>query len=231
MKTSNIILTSLFGSITFFFLAGFTDLRINGTRSGDQQTGASIEKEFSSTRLSPVKYVVINEATNLIIKSGSQTELVVKIGTEDKDPILQHHLSGDTLFIDKIAFGDNGITLTAELKLNPENLNWIKASHSAFSISNMRIDGLMVDLYSSRLSVNSNQNIKSGRLKINAANSSDFNTSNIEFDSVNVTLDHSAAFMDGAIHDVNAELRNESSLSVPQADNITSHKDKSSRIN
>lgn len=231
MKTSNIILISLFGSITVFILAAFTELRINGIREENKQSQPSMEKQFSAVALSPVKYIVIGETTNLTITRGEQTELAVRIGIEDNDPIVQHQVHGDTLFIDKIAFGTNGVTLMAELKLDPDNLKWISATQSSFSISNMSINGLIVDIDHTRLALHSNQNIRFGSIKINGTNSSDFSASNIEFDSVHLNLDHSSAWIDASAHQVDATLKNESTLSASQADNITSSKDKSSRIN
>jgi hypothetical protein len=227
MKTSNIIFFSLVGSISAIIMAGAIQLRLTGTTDNTRNTS---ERKLVDAPLKPFKYLVITETTNLQIKEGAQSGLVVTVGKNDPDAIVKHHQAGDTLFIDQLAFGEDGRSLTGTLTVNPATLKFIGATKSSFSIYDVTVDNLEVNLDESRFYADASKNMMLGNISVDAVNS-DFSASNVEMDTLNIRLDQSSAYFNNEINKVKAVLKNESSISAPNAGDMEIRKDKTSRIN
>lgn len=228
MKTSNIILISLIGSISFVIVAGLLQLRLTGTTDG---SSVYSERKIIDVPFTDFKYLVISETTNLQIIEGSQPGLAVSVGKDDPDPTVKHHQVGDTLFIDKLEFGNEGRTLTGTLKVNPATLKSITVTDSHFSIHDVGVNNLEVNLNNSHFYVHATAMTKFGNISINAADESDFSTNNIELDTVNVQLENSNAYFGAMVNRLNGVLKNSSTLSAPDAGEMEIRKDRTSRIN
>lgn len=130
MKTSNIIITSLVGSITLIILASFLQLRLTGAKKSQYA-----EQVYSAVDLAAFKYLLIRESLNVsIIPSHNTARLVIRNARGQEKPIVDYRQKGETLFIDRVKFGRNDRTLTVTIHVPDGELQWIKASGAMFAI-------------------------------------------------------------------------------------------------
>lgn len=224
MKTSNIILLTLIGSITFFLIAGMLQLRFTGKKR------VYAEVLLSSETLPEFSHLVIRRSVNLSIVPATHTRIVVKGGKTSATPDVKYHQRGDTLFIERIRMADNDWTLAVTIETPAENIRHISATDTRFALMNFAADSLLVDLKNSRLSIHGDRLMKVDYLKLSGSDDSNFYTSKIEIGRVDVYLERSQARMPGPIQTLRRSLHGNSTLFAPKVLDLGLTKDSSSRL-
>lgn len=225
MKTSNIILSTLIGTITLVIISGALQLRLTGEKKLDY-----VDKVYSETSLSDFKYIIIKESTNLNIISSNESKLQVYFPPGEKKPQVLFHQQGDTLFIDHIRMGANDRSLFVNVKTPVENVLWIQAKNAAFSVSDFPAKALTIDLNNSRLSIHANSTLKMGTLNINAMENSQIDSHDVSIDTLTIHLDQSQARLPVSIHKLRGTMSHSSSLFANDVSDIEFKKDSSSHL-
>jgi hypothetical protein len=225
MKTSNIILTTLIGSITFVIVTAFLQVRLTG-----EKKGKFTEQVYLDEDLPVFKYLVIKNAMNLQVMSAPQSKIIVTQGKGESNPRIKYHQQGDTLFIDEIGFGQDSWSLFVRLQTPSENLQLIHAYNSGFSISDFTSNSLRVMLDNSRLDIGDNDDSTIRSLDINGINNSSVDAHQGKLDTVLLNLDHSEARFSASIKKLKAAMANHSSLSSENVGDLEVKKDDSSRF-
>jgi hypothetical protein len=225
MKTSNIILTTLIGSITFVIISAFMQVRFAG-----EKKDAYTENVYLDEHLRDFKYLIIKDAINLQVMSAQQSKITVTQGKGENDPRIKYHQKGDTLFIDEIGFGQHSRSLLVRLQTPSENLHLIQASNSGFSISDFNSNNLQVKLDHSRLDIGDHENSKIMSLDITGINNSSIDAHQGKLDTVLLYLDHSEARLSVSIRKLKAVMANHSSISRDNVGDLEVKKDDSSRF-
>lgn len=228
MKTGNIILFSILGSFSILIIAGALELRLFGKRNnGDTSFSSDMMKE-TNAGLNPFHVLVIRESINVAIEKGDSLLLQVYRSKYDSPPLLKFHQSADTLFIDQIAFGENGNKLHAVIQLTDmQALKVIHAGHSTFSMRDIDVPTLTVKLNESRFYVTSELKIRN--LTISAINSYVMYNSDIP-EKLEADLDHSEVNIQGSVSLLSGSIRNNSDLRLRDIHQITFSKDSTSSV-
>ncbi|MEX2232486.1 MAG: hypothetical protein WD824_10015 [Cyclobacteriaceae bacterium] len=223
MKTSNIILLTMIGSITIVIISGALQLRFTGLKKSEYAEASTIHdlKEF--------RYLVIRQSLNLAIATSETTNLVIRHAKDQNRPVVRYREAGDTLFIDEIKFGQGSRTLSVTLKTPLKNLKWITARDAAFSLQDFPSDFLHIDLNNSRLYISGENQVKMGTLEIKAVNQSHVDGNNVQVDTLEVDLDHSELRMPDNIYKLKGSIKNHATIHAPQVTEIEFRKDSLSR--
>lgn len=226
MKTSNIILSSVIGSITLVIVCGFMQLRLTGETSSRYT-----EQVYADIKLSEFRYLVIKDAVNLTIRPADEVKLLIQNASGQDKPDVAYHESGDTLFIDRIKFGPEDRTLFVTIKTPVKTLEWIGAENAAFSITDFPIRYLNVDLAHSRMTIHAENPVNMGTLKITGENDSHIHAYQVMIDTIDLHLDQSEAMIQSKINKLKGAMMNNSSLNARDVDEFAFRKDSTSRFN
>lgn len=226
MKTSNIILSIIAGSATFFILAGAIHLRVTGLSHERGTAAQSVTKP-----LEPFQYLVIRESVNLTVTASQRNQFFVIAGKNDPSPVIEFVQRGDTLIISRVAHGDGGNMLEVTLEATPGSIQYINAKNSIFGLMNYPLDKLVVDLENTQLSMYGDQqlDIRYKNLRVNASYQSVINANRVTLDTADLQLDHSEAYLDN-VNKLRARLQNKSKMNSGNASDVAYQKDDSSDI-
>jgi len=228
MKTSNIILFTVMSSFSIIIIAGALELRIFG-KLNDGISGSPNQVTVVDAHLEPFQFLVINESINVTIEKGDSLSFKVYRNQDDNAPLVKFHQSGDTLFIDQVAFGKDGSSLSAVIKLNDaKTLKFIHAINSTISMEDLDGNSLGLNLKSSRLYLTSNQK-QLETLNVAAIDSY------VSYDGgitgkMEANLDHSEVSIQGIVSEFSGTVKNESDLLLYNVNQITFKKDSTSAI-
>ncbi len=225
MKTSNMILITLIGTITLVIISGALQLRLTGERKLDY-----VDKVYSETSLSEFKYIIIKESVNLNIISSNESKLQVYFPPGEKKPQILFHQQGDSLFIDHIKMGADDRSLFVTVETPVGNVLGIKAQNAAFSVSDFPAKALTIDLKNSRLSIHANSALKMGTLNINAVENSQIDSRNVHIDTLTIHLNQSQARLPVLIHKLRGTMSHNSSLFANDVSDMEFKKDSSSHF-
>ncbi|MEX1238622.1 MAG: hypothetical protein WEB30_02865 [Cyclobacteriaceae bacterium] len=225
MKTSNIILATLLGSITFIIIAGAVQVRVTGSK-----LTAHTEQVLEAIDLRDFKYLVIQKSINLTIAPSEKSQLEIRSATGEKRPRVNYRQVGDTLFIDGIEFGPEGRSLVVILKAPLNNLELIKAEEANFALQDFPGATLDVDLNRTSFNLRSTDASTIGRLRISGVNHSSIWSSNLNVDTLTLYLDESSANIPGTIQQLKGSMANNATLSVGDIAQIDFRKDSSSKL-
>jgi hypothetical protein len=226
MKTSNIILSIIAGSATFFILAGAIHLRVTGLSKERGTASASV-----TTPLEPFRYLVVREAVNLTVTASQQNQFFVISGKNDPPPIIEFIQRGDTLIISRIAHGDEGRILEVTLESTAGSIQYINAKNSMFGLRNYPLDKLVVDLEKTHFSLygDHSSDIRYKSFRVNASYQSTVNADRVVLDTADLQLDHSEAYFDN-VNRLRARLQNKSKLNSGNASDVQYQKDETSKV-
>jgi hypothetical protein len=223
MKTSNIILVTIIGGITFTILAGALQLRFTGTK----KDGFS---EISSTiDLNEFRHIVVRNAVNLSLIPSPDTKMVIRTGKDEAQPTVQYRENGDTLVIDAILFGHKSRTMSVSIQLPSENLKTIWAEKSSFVIMDFHAGALQIHLDQSRLTIEADHITRMENISITGVAESQFHARNVLIDTCNIQLNNSHARIPDKVMTLAGSITNHSSLFAPRAANIAISKNSLSR--
>lgn len=223
MKTSNILLLVLIGSVTCAIVAGAMQMRFTGAkRSAYVEDSAAID-------LNDFRYLVIRKSLNLEIIPSEKTQLVIRHGKYESKPVIQYHQKGDTLFLDEIQFGHESRTLSVTIETPLANLKWINADNSHFSMKDFPARSLRIELAHSRFYFYGENTIRIGSLAITGIDGSVINTHMVEIDTVELYLDRSEARMPDRIGKLRGSMTNNAVVFAPEVRDIELRKDSLSR--
>lgn len=228
MKTSNIILTCLAGGITLIITAAFLQLRFTGLKKAEYA-----DKISATIDLPTFKFLLIRESMNLSIVPSHSTSLVIENGKDQEKPLVDYHLRGDTLFIDRVKFAREDRTLSVTLHTPPGSLEWIKAEKTTFKLRGYDAKALNIHLDNSTLSLYSTDSVHIKNLQINGTNHSQVNAwanaASVHIDSLDLNLDASEAVFLTTIDHLSGSMVNHSKVFPGDAMNVNFTKDESSR--
>ncbi|MBA4146321.1 MAG: hypothetical protein C0523_11185, partial [Cytophaga sp.] len=133
-----------------------------------------------------------------------------------------------TLFIDQVAFGENGNNLHAVIKLkDAQLLKTIRADHSTFSIDDFDGKSLVMSLNESRLYVTSELHLS--HLRISAIDSYISYNGDVA-DKLEADLNHSEVYIQGDVFEFNGTIKNDSDLRLQNVNQIHFKKDSTSSV-
>lgn len=227
MKTSNIILTCLAGSVTLIVTTAFLQLRFTGLKKAEYA-----DKVSATIDLPPFSFLFIRESMKLSIVPSHSTGLVIENGKDQQKPVVDYHVQGDTLFIDRVKFGREDRTLSVTLQTPPGSLEWIKAEETTFKLQGYNANALSIHLDNSRLSLYSAGAVHIRNLQITGTKHSRVNAwanaDRVHIDSLDLNLDASEAVFLNTIDYLSGSMVNHSKVFPGGAMNVNFTKDESS---
>ncbi len=228
MKTGNIILFSIMGSFSILIIAGALELRLFGKlHDGKTHYSPNTVREVNAT-LQPFQVLVIRESINIAIEKSDSLSFQVFRNKNESAPRVKFHQSADTLFIDQVAFGENGNNLHAVIKLkDAQLLKTIRADHSTFSIDDFDGKSLVLSLNESRLYVTSELHLS--HLRISAIDSYISYNGDVA-NKLEADLNHSEVYIQGDVFEFNGTIKNDSDLRLQNVNQIHFKKDSTSSV-
>ena len=223
MKISNIILLSLFGSISMIIIAGALQLRFTGTEKAHfwEETSEVLD-------LQPFRHLVIKKAWNINIQSSEELKLIISGAKDQEKPRIYFHQNGDTLFIDSIGLRPEHRTFGLTINTPTEDLQEVHALGSYFSIADFHGDSLKITLDKSNLNLRSVKNERIGSLDLIGVNQSSIGTHKVQFDAVKLSLDNSSARF-GHITELKGTISNKATVHTQRVNLIELKMDSTSR--
>jgi hypothetical protein len=221
MKTSNIILLIIIASISLIILLGAIDMRVNG---GNATRG------YSSTVVTPFKYLILKETTNVTVKASDEFEIAIETGHDELNPQVSFHADGDTLVMDYARLAPDHRTVSVFIGVPPEHLEWIKAKNASFQLADFSTGALIIHLDNSQLNIIGKRQTKSGSVKITCINDSEINTFDGAMDTLYLQMDNSRARLRSRVNKLKGSMANRSSLLAREMMQIEFQRDSTSFI-
>lgn len=213
MKTSNIILISLFSIIGLFLLS----LTI-------QSDPRKIETERQSVSLPQCRHLVVNSNCNLSLLVGLNDSLTwqYKKNTNPDPPSFSS--KGDTLFLNWHVVKDAPIVVAIFCKV----LESVTVNESTLYLTQLNATRFQIN--GSQCKVNLLDNISVDSISINLKNGSNLSSSNTTLKSANIKLESSEArFYNVPLNQLTANISQNSTLYAIQVMHANVTKDESSK--
>lgn len=223
MKTSNIILSALIGSISLFIIVGAIDVRLSELKTSHEQA-------FDEIPLSPFRHLVIRRSVNLTIRPSEESKIMVHRGQAEIMYEGIYWLEGDTLFIDGSRPEPDAQILSILIQIPPGNLKSIMAENAAFSMSEFPTPQLTVSLANSRLRIYGASSGRIGSLHIKGTNDSDVTALDSSIDTLQLHLDKSNARIQSYVGVLSGAMTDHSSLYAREVSDFQFKKDSTSRL-
>ncbi len=231
MKTSNIIFSSIVGSLTLLIVTGALEFRFLGHKN-EGHLKFSIDKIEAAKQnfdLPEFQYLVINDMpvwTNIIFGGKNEMELILQDKSEAS--ILNYHLKGDTLFIEGVnKEGPN--VLSVNLFLPQGQLKGINSNQSKVNINQYNNDSLTLVLIHATIDIH--QPCVFGNLSIFGTDQSTVNVYSAQVDTLQLDLNNSTVRMQTIINKLQGQMSNHSELDLKDVSTLDFQKDNSSRLN
>lgn len=231
MKTSNIIFSSIIGSITLIILSGAIEWRFFGDKNPNrfEISPDNIEAFKQNIDLPEFQYLVINDmplSTNIILGGKNEIELILKNKSEAS--VLDYHIKGDTLFIEGV--NENGsVLLSVNLFMTHGQLNGINSNQSGVNINQYNNDSLTLVLNHTTIDIH--QPCVIGSLSIFGTDQSTVNVYSAQVDTLKLDLNNSTVRMQTIINKLQGQMSNHSELDLRDVSDLDFKKDNSSRLN
>lgn len=223
MKTSNILLTGLFGSITLTTLAMMADIGFGG---GNPDYTQYDQKDIL---LPEFRYLQVSNAARSVVIEASDTA-AIKLFTMkgNQMPQLSYHVKGDTLTIDQVGNHD---VVGAYFKLQvPVNaLQVIAAQNVEVVLNDYPVQRLSLFLDDARVQIYPTAPGNLYMLAVDGINRSHVNVSS-PVDTLTLRLDHSSIVVDDAIQLLQGTITHSSNLGVRTVGVFNFSKDASSHF-
>lgn len=223
MKTSNILLTSLLGSITVTTLAMMMDI---GYGDGDPEYTQYDKQDISLPAFSHIQ--VRDNHRSVIVKSGSPGAIQLFTMKGNQMPSVTYHLQGDTLVIEQ--FEDHkqvGAYFTLQVPKN--ELQGISAVNTEVILNDYQFETMSLSLNKAKVQIYPGDRNNLARLSVHGINHSHVNVSTT-IDTLSLNLDQSSIVVDDAIDVLRGSMENSSSLGVRKVGLFEFRKDESSRL-
>lgn len=224
MKTSNKLLTGLFGSITITTLVMMADIGL-GWGSPDYT-----QYDQKDIPLPTFRYLhVSNAARSVAIEASDSASIKLFTMKGNQMPSLSYHVEGDTLIIDQVGNHD---VVGAYFKVQvPRNvLKGISAQNVEVILNDYPFQKMSLVLNDARIQVYPKVPATFSMLSIDAVNGSNVNVS-AAVDTLALKLDGSSVVVDDAVQLLQGNITNSSSAGVRTVNVFNFKKDKSSRFN
>ncbi len=227
MKTSNIILTFIIGSISFLLVTGILQNRY--FIPANARSGGDYNLESHAIDLPAFRYLVIRNEDNVEIISPGKNQIIVRYAPGDSIPGVTYHVTGDTLYV-----GNSSDSLRnnaySQLSVPTMDRVVIKSFNSHFRFGNFcssRIS-LILDKSMADLSDGHGQDLK--ELYVQGYNESQVNSGTFHVDSLRLQLDDSKAFLPLNADNLGGTIKNNSELNIKDVGHFDFTKDESSRL-
>ena len=227
MKTSNIILSIVFGSLTLLIVTGMIQVRFSKFTTGNESTFSDMESK--TTELPAFKYLVINGQHDISIETSSDNQMIQKYEKGKSLPKIDYTVNGDTLFINADIQVDMDKNYLA-LHIPVDQIEIIKAKNSDLRISNFTGGKLVLKLDKSSVYLGNKNGNNIPSLTVYGINESVINSSTFEVDSLDIQLDNSNASIPIIVNNLSGSINNNSDLSIKEVGHFNFSKDGSSKL-
>lgn len=223
MKTSNILLTTLFGSITVTTLAMIIDIGYGG--------GSPEHTEYDQEDISLPAFKHLEVRDNdrsVIVKAASSGSIKLSTMKGDQMPSIIYHMQGDTLVIDHFENHEQASAyFTVQVPYN--DLQGISVTNTEVVLNDYPFERMSLFLDNGKVQIYPEERNTLTRLSVHGINHSHVNVSTT-VDTLSLNLDQSSAVVDDAINVLRGSIENSSSLGVRKVDVFEFRKDESSRL-
>ncbi len=227
MKTSNIILTVIVGSVTFLLVTGILQNRYLSRNYASGQTDYNLESR--AVDLPTFKYLVIRNESNVEIISPGKNQMILRYEKGKEAPENAYHVSGDTLYIGST--GDSlRNTVYTQLSLPVMDHPLIKGINSHFRFSGFSSPCLAIILDNSEADLSNGQGKGLHTLSVNGFNGSRINSDTFHVDSLQLQLNDSKAYIPVTTDDLSGSIKNHSELNIKDVAHFDFTRDESSRL-
>ena len=224
MKTSNIIVTVLFASITLILTTGMVEYRIKGVPRGSV---VHKQKEIKRASVLEFHYAVVEDARSISLENADAFEVETPVLSDSAVQHLSYRVQNDTLYIKgspQINYEDILI-----IKAPAGQLKGIYARHAEIIVGNFSSDRFVVRANNAHVSINAHETMNT--LVIEGLNESiiDFFEGNA-IGTLDLNLDHSEIHHFGLITKLKGSIRNQSKAELKNISELTFVKDHNSRL-
>ncbi len=228
MKTSNIILAAVAGSITILLVTGILQNRFFGPVYAEGQQDYNLES--SAIDLPAFKYLVIRNEANVEILSPGKNQLILRYDKGEAIPVNAYHVSGDTLYVGN---PDDSVRNNAYTQLSIPPMDYARIqginSHFRFTDFYSQRMALALDNAEADLSDAHGQDLKT--LDMHGLNGSQINSGEFHVDSLSLWLDDTKANMGGVkTGNLSGSIKNHSELNIKDVSHFDFTRDESSKL-
>jgi hypothetical protein len=226
MKTSNILIIIFVGSITLYFLAAFTEIRLVGNLKSDV---SGPEWDEHSIPISTFRYL---RASDLKFSVSFSDEASLAVRTEKgkvyQRPTFQQR--GDTLIIGGFEPGDEAKG-NLHLTLPRDSFRDIHCTGCQITLEHGSTDSLALALEGGTLTKWSSDTSYFRALKIVASKDTRMTLLNMQIDNLDVTLDNCLLDIRGPINTLTGSMVNSTHISLDEVLDFDFSRDHSSMLN
>ncbi|HEY4656044.1 MAG TPA: hypothetical protein VIH22_16115 [Cyclobacteriaceae bacterium] len=223
MKTSNILLASLFGSITITTMAMMADIGFGG---GSREY---TEYEQENIELPPFRHLQVHHnGRSVAVEASSSPSIRLFSMKGDQMPSIAYHMQGDTLVIERFEDHDLvGAYFTIQAPLN--ELQGVTARNTEVVLNDYPFERMALYLDNSRVQIYPKTRNHLSMLLVEGSNHAHVNISS-QVDTLALTLNQSSVVIDDAVTLLSGSIENSSSVGVREVGIFDFSKDASSRL-
>ena len=231
MKTSNIILSSLIGSITLLCILGLISYKLTSTPRA-QPILEHENHQTHSIELRDFRYLEVKESKDFFIEIATgldrEIKIITRAGTEI--PVVDYHISGDSLFIDNFHPNSNNSNwwvshLTIYIPVG--ELKGVKGKNAKLKFQNFTGTFPEIDADATQIIIDNSSG--KGKLVCNLRNKSTL-TINNRIDTLYMHLDNSTLKIINPLVLIKGEMLNNATLNYKGAGEIVLKQDETSKI-
>ena len=221
MKLSNKILIGFLGFIFLYLTAAFAELRLNGVPNVIDDTNSIAE----TVELTAISHLIIKDVNkNVQVIGSDRPRLEVRSFTGDWLAKLKYSVSSDTLTLSD--FDEESAKFKITVFVSQAQLKGITVNTANATVNGLQQDQLYVSYKSGSIWL---RDCELTKLEIDLTQSY-FDVSGTTLDTLSAQLDKSRVNILSPVGLVHGSMKNSSSLSVIDIEEIQLKKDKSSRF-
>lgn len=223
MKTSNILLASLFGSITVTTMAMMFDIGYGG---GSPEYTEYDQQDIS---LPAFRHLQVHDNNRSVIVEASPSRSIILFTMKGHQiPTITYHMQGDTLVIDQFE-NHKQVGAYFTLQVPHNDLQGITARNTEVVLNGYPFETMSLSLDNAKVQVYPKERNNVTHLVVNGINHSHVNVSTT-IDTLSLNLDQSSVVADDVITILSGSIGNSSSLGVRKVEVFEFRKDESSRL-
>lgn len=223
MKTSNILLTSLLGSITATTLAMMIDIGYGG---GDPEYTEYDQNDITLPTFTHLR--VHDNERSVIVQTSSTGSIRLLTMKGHQMPSITWHMQGDTLVIDRFE-NHKQVGAYFTLQVPSDDLQGISAQNTEIILNDYPFERMSLYLDNAKVQIYPKDRYNPRQLFVTGDRHAHVNVS-AKIDTLAVDLDQSSIVVDDAINVLRGSMENSSSLGVRKVEVFEFRKDESSRL-
>ena len=223
MKTSNIILTSLLGSITVTTMAMMIDIGFGG---GSPEYTEYDQQDISLPAFNHLQ--VHDNSRSVIVEAASSRSIKLFTMKGHQIPSITYHMEGDTLVIDQFE-NHKQVGAYFTLQVPHNDLQGITARNTEIILNDYPFETMSLSLDNAKVQIYPQIRKNYIMLSVDGSNGSHVNIAS-SVDTLSLKLDRSSIVVDEPIKILRGTITNSSSVGVREVSNFDFTKDESSRL-